>query len=87
LREALDVLTLMRRDAPTLMHLKSRMHPTAQHARSIRRQQSSFDQERNHTRAKQLLQLGVIAGEVRVCRAALFLSEFASEFFWGLCPN
>ena len=56
------------------------MHPTAQHARSIRRQQSGFDQERNHTRAKQLLQLGVIAGKKRVCRATLFLSEFASEF-------
>ena len=80
MRESLHILTLVRRDAPTLMHLKSRMHPTAQHARSIRRQQSSFEQERNHTRAKQLLQLGVIAGKKRVCRATLFLSEFASEF-------
>ena len=42
------------------------MHPTAQHARSIQRQQFSFDQERNHTRAKQLLQRRVIAGKVRV---------------------
>ena len=74
LREVLDVLTLVRRDAPTLMHLKSRMHPTAQHARSIRRQQSSFEQDRNHTRAKQLLQLGVIAGELRVCLITLLSS-------------
>ena len=43
------------------------MHPAPQHARSIQRQQSSLDQERDHARAKQLLQLGVIAGEVRVC--------------------
>ena len=71
LRKVLDVLTLMRRDAPTLMHLKSRMHPTAQHARSIRRQQSNFDQERDHARAKKLLQRRVIAGEVRVCLITL----------------
>ena len=75
----------MRRDATTLMHLKSRVHPTTQHARSIRRQQSGFDQERNHTRAKQLLQRRVIASEVRVCRAALFLSEFASAHHMKLC--
>ena len=62
------------------MHLKSRMHPTAQHARSINGQQSSLDQERNHARAKQLLQPRVITGKMRVCRATLFLSEFASEF-------
>ena len=48
--------------------------------RSIQRQQSNFDQERDHARAKQLLHLGVIAGKKRVCRATLFLSEFASEF-------
>ena len=47
------------------------MHPTAQHARSIQRQQFSFDQERNHTRAKQLLQRRVIAGKVRVCLITL----------------
>jgi hypothetical protein len=56
------------------------MHPTAQHARSINGQQSSLDQERNHARAKQLLQPRVITGKMRVCRATLFLSEFASEF-------
>ena len=54
------------------------MHPAPQHARSIQRQQSSLDQERDHARAKQLLQLGVIAGKMRVCRATLFLSEVAS---------
>ena len=64
MRESLHVLTFIRRDAPTLMHLKSRMHPTAQHARSINGQQSSLDQERNHARAKQLLQPRVIAGLV-----------------------
>ena len=50
------------------------MHSIAKHVRSIRRQQSSFEQERNHTRAKQLLQLGVIAGEVRVCLITLLAS-------------
>ena len=74
LRESLHILTLVRRDAPTLMHLKSRMHPTAQHARSIRRQQSSFEQDRNHTRAKQLFQRRVIVGEVRVCLITLLAS-------------
>ncbi|MCX5663206.1 MAG: hypothetical protein NTY97_00715 [Planctomycetota bacterium] len=54
------------------------MHPTAQHARSIQRQQSGFDKKRNHTRAKQLLQRRVIASEVHVRRAALFLSEFSA---------
>ena len=56
------------------------MHPIAQHARSIRRQQSNFDQELDHVRTEQLLQRRVIAGKKRVCRATLFLSEFASEF-------
>ena len=56
------------------------MHPTTQHARSIQRQQSSFDQERNHARTEQLLQRRVIAGAKRVYRATLFLSEVASEF-------
>jgi len=74
LRESLYILTLVRRDAPTLMHLKFRMHPTAQHARSIRRQQSSFEQDRNHTRVKQLFQRRVIAGEVRVCLITLLSS-------------
>ncbi len=46
--------------------LKSRMHPTAQHARSINGQQSSLDQERNHARTEQLLQRRVIAGARRV---------------------
>ena len=55
-----------RRDAPTLMHLKSRMHATAQHAHSIQWQQSNLGQECNHPRAKPLLQRRVIAGEVRV---------------------
>jgi len=54
------------------------MHPTAQHARSINGQQSSSNKERNHARAEQLLQRRVIAGEMRVCRATLILSEFAS---------
>ena len=63
-----------------LKYLESRMHPTAQHARSIRRQQSNFDQELDHVRTEQLLQRRVIAGKKRVCRATLFLSEFASEF-------
>ena len=60
------------------------MRPTAQHARSIQLQQSNFDQERNLTRAKQLLQRGMIAGEVRIYRAALFLSEFASAHYMKL---
>jgi hypothetical protein len=70
-----------------MIFLKQRMStgtastfPTAQHARSIQRQQSGFDQERNHTRAEQLLQRRVIASAKRVCRATLFLSEVASEF-------
>ena len=54
------------------------MHPTAQHARSIRWQQSNFDQELDHARTEQLLQRRVIAGKKRVCRATLFLSEFVS---------
>ena len=80
LREALDILTLIRRDATALVYVESRMHPTAQHARSIRWQQSNFDQELDHARTEQLLQRRVIAGKKRVCRATLFLSEFASEF-------
>ncbi len=46
--------------------LKSKMHPTAQHRRSISGQQSSLDKERNHARADQLLQRGVIASAKRV---------------------
>jgi len=42
----------MRRNASTLIDLEIRMHPTAQHARFIQRQQSDFDQERNHARAE-----------------------------------
>ena len=61
--KSLYIFTLVRRDAPTLMHLKSRMHPTAQHACSIQRQQSGFDQERNHARTEQFLQRRVIAGK------------------------
>ena len=49
LRKSLYILTLMRSDAPISMDLKSRVHPTAQHARSIQRQRSCFDQERHHT--------------------------------------
>ena len=48
------------------------MRPTTQHVRSIRWQQSSFDKERNQTRAKQLLQFGVIAGEVGIYIATIF---------------
>jgi len=69
----------MRRDATALVYVESRMHPTAQHARSINGQQSSLNQERNHARTEQLLQRRVITGEMRVCRATLFLSEVASE--------
>ena len=61
LREALDVLTLIRRDATALVYFESRMHPPAQHARSINGQQSGLDQERNHARTEQLLQRRVIA--------------------------
>ena len=74
MRKSLYILTLVRRDEPTLMDLEPRMHPTPQHARSIQRQQPSFEQERNHAREKQLLQLGVNAGEVRVCRATILTS-------------
>ena len=35
---------------------------------------------RSRARTEQLLQRRVIAGKKRVCRATLFLSEFASEF-------
>ena len=57
-----------------LKYLETRMHPNAQHARSIQRQQSSFEQDRNHTRAKQLFQRRVIVGEVRVCLITLLAS-------------
>ena len=50
------------------------MHPAPQHARSIQRQQSSLDQERDHARAKQLLQPRVITGEVLVCLITLLSS-------------
>jgi hypothetical protein len=65
-----------RRDAPTLMHLKSRMHATTQIAHSIQRQQSNFDQECNHPRAKHLLQRRLNAGEVRVYIATIFMSKY-----------
>ena len=54
-------------------------HPTAQHARSIRRQLLSSRKERNHARAKELLQHWIVASVKRVCCAALFLSEFTSD--------
>ena len=80
LRKSLNILTLMRRDATALVYVESRMHPTAQNARSIQRQQSNFDQERDHARAKQLLQLGVIAGKVEAASRTICSWTTTSTF-------
>ena len=68
LRKSLYILTLMRSDAPISMDLKSRVHPTAQHARSIQRQRSCFDQERHHT-DESLIQRAVRDAVIKTCFA------------------